>query len=73
MIEPSDISTDSYLVQSEYLRFTTKLNEVLRDILKHGYGEAMIRISIPKENRRTVVIEAGKSYQYTVHLSEIHN
>ena len=69
--EPSDICTDSYLVQSEYLRFTTKLNEVLHDILKHGYGEAMIRISISTKNKRTIVIEAGKSYQYTVHLSEM--
>lgn len=73
MSEQSDIFTDNYLVQSEYRRFTAKLNEVLRDILKHGYGEAMIRISIPKENKRTIVIEAGKSYQYTVHLSEMQN
>jgi hypothetical protein len=73
MSEPSNIFTDSYLVQSEYLRFTTKLNEILHDILKHGYGEVMIRISITKENKRTIVIEAGKSYQYTVHLSEMQN
>ena len=71
--EPSDIFTDSYLVQSEYLRFTTKLNDVLHDILKHGFGEAVIRISIQKENKRTIVIESGKSYQYTIHLSEMHN
>jgi hypothetical protein len=69
--EPSDIFTDSYLVQSEYLRFTTKLNDVLHDILKHGFGEAVIRISIQKENKRTIVIESGKSYQYTVNLSEM--
>ena len=69
--EPSDIFTDSYLVQSEYLRFTTKLNDVLHDILRHGFGEAVIRISIQKENKRTIVIESGKSYQYTVNLSEM--
>ena len=69
--EPSDILTDSYLVQPEYLRFTTKLNDVLHDILKHGFGEAVIRISIQKENKRTIVIESGKSYQYTVNLSEM--
>lgn len=70
---PSDIFADSDLVQSEYLRFIAKLNEVLRDILKHGFGEAVIRISIQKENKRTIVIESGKSYQYTIHLSEMHN
>jgi hypothetical protein len=45
----------------------------LHDILKHGFGEAVIRISIQKENKRTIVIESGKSYQYTIHLSEMHN
>jgi len=55
----------------QYLRFTTKLNDVLHDILKHGFGEAVIRISIQKENKRTIVIESGKSYQYTVNLSEM--
>jgi hypothetical protein len=31
----------------------------------------VIRISIQKENKRTIVIESGKSYQYTVNLSEM--
>ena len=73
MREPPDILTDNYLVQSEYLRFATKLNEVLRDILRHGFGEAIIRITMPKQNKRTIVIEAGKSYQYTVDLSDMED
>jgi hypothetical protein len=71
--QASDLFADSYLVQSQYLRFIAKLNEVLDEILKHGFGEVAIRISIQKSSKRTIVIEAGKSYQYTVDLSEMED
>jgi hypothetical protein len=73
MSKTPDILADSYPVHSEYLLFTTKLNEVLQDILEHGFGLAIIRVTVHKENKRTIVIESGKSYQYTIHLSEMHN
>lgn len=64
-------NSDSCPVPSEYPRFIDKLNEVVRSLLEHGFGEANIRVNIQKGNRRTIVIEFGKSYQYTVHLSEL--
>lgn len=70
MSETTDIVAHGYLVQPEYLRFDAKLKEVLHDLLKHGFGQAVIRISIQKENKRTIVIESGKSYHYTVQLPE---
>ncbi len=70
MSEATDNVAHGHLVQPEYLRFESKLKEVLHDLLKHGFGQVVIRISTQKEHKRTIVIECGRSYQYTVHLSE---
>ena len=66
-----DILPDRFPVHSEYPLFVTKLNEVLQDMIEHGFGSAIIRVTVHKENKRTIVIEFGKSYQFTVHLSEL--
>jgi len=66
-------NSDSCLVHPELPRVIDKIIEVVRGLVEHGFGEATIRISIQKGNKRTIVIESGKSYQYTVHFSELQN
>lgn len=61
------------MIASEYSQFQARLNQILLDILEHGFGEARIRICLQKEHKRQIVIEAGKSYQFMITLSDIHS
>lgn len=48
-----------------------KLLEVLADVLSHGFGKFRVRVSLAREGKRTVQIDAGKCFQFTIPVSEL--
>jgi hypothetical protein len=48
-----------------------RLIEVVQDGLRHGYFRCAISSDIGKNNRRELIIEAGKSHKFTIPEEEL--
>ena len=47
------------------------LDEIVLDGLSHGHFRATVSSTVGKENRRDLVIEAGKSHKFTIPKDEL--
>jgi hypothetical protein len=48
-----------------------QINQIVLEGLSHGYFRATVTSVVGKENRRELVIEAGKSYKFTIPEDEL--
>jgi hypothetical protein len=55
----------------EFNKIMDELRLILRDGIEHGFFHAEISVSIPRADRREVVISAGKSHKYTIRTDEL--
>jgi hypothetical protein len=55
----------------EFNRLMDAIREILCDGIRHGFFNAEISVSIPRADRREVVISAGKSHKYTIKTDDL--
>ncbi|MEQ8745531.1 hypothetical protein [Pyruvatibacter sp.] len=48
-----------------------EIGKIVLDGLNHGYFRATVSSTVGKENRRDLVIEAGKSHKFTIPKDEL--
>lgn len=65
---PNDIGRSAGLQFREAL---ARLEQVIFDGLRHGHFRYTISSAIGKGNRRELLIEAGKSYKFTIPEDEV--
>ena len=51
----------------------SRLQEILMDGLRHGFFSCRVTCELVKDRKRRVVIEAGKSHQFTIREEDLHN
>jgi hypothetical protein len=66
----NETDTDLH-VRPQYREAVNRLCQVVLDGLRHGYFRYAISGSMGKGNRRELVIEAGKSYKFTIPEEEL--
>lgn len=57
--------------KSELEQATGQIQQLVIEGLKHGFFDMNIHVSTVQANRRQLVVEAGKSYQYVIRESDI--
>ena len=56
---------------AQFCKVRDRLLQVFLDGLRHGHFRCAISSMIGKDNRREIVIEAGKSHKFTVPEDEL--
>jgi hypothetical protein len=49
----------------------TKLSEVIRDGLRHGFFECSVTCELIKDRKRRLIIRAGKNHQFIIREEEL--
>lgn len=54
-------------------RMLRKLNEIVLDGLEHGFFEYTVTCELMNNQKRRLVIKAGKSHQFTIPPDDLEN
>jgi hypothetical protein len=52
-------------------QFVTHLLGLLRDLIRDGHGELRIIVTVPKQDKRAIVIQGGRSHRYTIPVADL--
>jgi hypothetical protein len=61
------------LGSSEREAMLARLKEIVLDGLRHGYFSCRVTCELVNDRKRRVIIEAGKSHQFTIREEDLHD
>lgn len=58
-------------MDSSYIELRHKLLQLLDELLKYGHGEIRLTVSIEKAEKRTTLLEGGRSRRFIIEPTDI--
>ena len=58
-------------MMTKHDQLVSHLLRLLRDLLRDGYGELRIIVTVPKQDKRAIVIQGGRSHRYTIPVADL--
>ena len=58
-------------MSSQHDEVVTHVVDLLREIIRVGHGELKIEVTIPRHDKRAIVIQGGRSLRYTIPVADL--